>query len=53
MWILIKSYPNNVKWSEDGSYVEFIDLNVIQNSVIPTFFRHRNMLSFIRQVNDF
>lgn len=50
VYLKSKSYPSNVKWSQDGQHLILLDLQRIENEIIPSFFRHRNMLSFVRQV---
>lgn len=50
--ILSNSQVSNiVRWCEDGERFQIIQGERFQNEVIPMYFKHRNLKSFIRQLN--
>lgn len=40
-----------VSWNRDGDLFQIYDSDRFQNEVIPMYFKHRNLKSFIRQLN--
>lgn len=42
---------NIISWCEDGERFHIIQGDRFQNEVIPMYFKHRNLKSFIRQLN--
>jgi len=53
-WNLINTCdPRIASWSEDGLTFVVLDVDAFARNKIPQFFRHRNMSSFIRQLNSY
>lgn len=46
-----ESLNSIIRWTEDGSSFIISDIYNFTNSVLPTFFKHKNLSSFIRQLN--
>ena len=46
-----ESISNIICWAEDGSSFIIFDLFNFTNTVLPTYFKHSNLASFIRQLN--
>lgn len=44
-------YNDVIRWSSDGLSVEIIDRWRMENEVLPIFYRHSKIYSFIRQLN--
>ena len=44
-------YNSSISWSEDGRAFIILDHNLFSNGVLPVFFKHSNLSSFIRQLN--
>jgi hypothetical protein len=42
---------NVVSWNKDGDLFQIYDSDRFQNEVIPMYFKHKNLKSFIRQLN--
>ena len=49
-FLVFKAHPDMVFWSSDGDSRKFRNLDELERTVMPTYFRHSNRLSFIRQV---
>lgn len=45
--------PNIIRWSNDGTFIIIQDPGALVSSVLPNFFRHDNIQSFIRQLNSY
>ncbi|OMJ82418.1 hypothetical protein SteCoe_16894 [Stentor coeruleus] len=46
-----KTYENIIKWTNQGKAFEIIYLPAFMNEILPTYFKHKNFSSFIRQLN--
>lgn len=46
-----KQISSIINWCEDGERFHIIQGDRFQNEVIPMYFKHRNLKSFIRQLN--
>ena len=42
---------NIICWSDEGDKFQILNSNKFQNEVIPKYFKHKNLKSFIRQLN--
>ncbi|CAD8179894.1 unnamed protein product [Paramecium octaurelia] len=40
-----------IKWDEEGIKIKIIDKSLLQDSVLPRYFKHGNYSSFLRQLN--
>ncbi|XP_028296679.1 heat shock factor protein 1 isoform X2 [Gouania willdenowi] len=53
LWMLVED-PNTdslIRWSQSGSSFHVYDQGRFSKEVLPKFFKHNNMASFIRQLN--
>lgn len=50
---MVSNPANNhaVRFSDDGASVEIIDVSAFSDKVLPRYFKHKNISSFIRQMN--
>lgn len=46
-----ESLNSIIRWTEDGGSFLITDIYNFTNSVLPNFFKHKNLSSFIRQLN--
>lgn len=46
-----KDITSVIAWSEEGDMFQIINSNRFQNEIIPRYFKHKNLKSFIRQLN--
>lgn len=46
-------YSNLVSWNDDGTAFMIRDATQFANTVLPKYFKHNKISSFIRQVNFF
>ncbi|VDP34345.1 unnamed protein product [Soboliphyme baturini] len=55
LWTMVNSKKREcfIKWSEDGHSFYVTDTRKFSREVLPHFFKHQNMLSFIRQLNHY
>ncbi|CAD8084949.1 unnamed protein product [Paramecium sonneborni] len=44
-------YIDIIKWDEQGIKIQIIDKSLLQENVLPRFFKHSNYSSFLRQLN--
>ncbi|CAD8085905.1 unnamed protein product [Paramecium sonneborni] len=44
-------YIDIIKWDEEGIKIKIIDKSLLQENVLPRFFKHSNYSSFLRQLN--
>ena len=44
-------YKDYITWAVDGTEIQIKSPKKLEEKVIPHFFRHRNLASFIRQLN--
>lgn len=53
LWLLVedKDTDNLIKWSEEGNSFFVIDQDLFAKEVLPRYFKHNNMPSFVRQLN--
>eukprot|EP00127_Corallochytrium_limacisporum_P005876 Clim_evm21s214 gene=Clim_evmTU21s214 len=50
--LLDESNPNPyISWTQDGLCVKITDMEGFSRTVLPVWFRHRNVRSFVRQLN--
>jgi len=46
-----KEVANIICWTDDGEKFQILNSDLFQNEVIPKYFKHRNLKSFVRQLN--
>lgn len=46
-----RTYQNIIKWINQGKAFEILNLPTFMNEILPTYFKHKNLSSFIRQLN--
>lgn len=46
-----KTHADIVSWSEDGCFLVIKDLEKFTQTILPMYFRHNKMNSFVRQLN--
>ncbi len=46
-----KDIASVIAWSEEGDMFQIINSSRFQNEIIPKYFKHKNLKSFIRQLN--
>jgi len=46
-----KAHLDIVSWSDDGNYIVIKDLQKFTSKILPVYFKHNKMNSFIRQLN--
>jgi len=46
-----KNHLDIVSWSDDGNYIVIKDLQKFTQKILPVYFKHNKMNSFIRQLN--
>jgi HSF-type DNA-binding len=44
-------FQNIISWNDDGNSFIIKDLESFTNSVLPSYFKHKNFASFVRQLN--
>ncbi len=44
------SHKDIISWDDEGKSIRILDEKALENKILPQFFRHKNMKSFIRQV---
>ncbi|CAK69484.1 unnamed protein product (macronuclear) [Paramecium tetraurelia] len=49
--IQCSEYIDIIKWDEEGIKIKIIDKSLLQENVLPRFFKHGNYSSFLRQLN--
>ncbi|CAD8175215.1 unnamed protein product [Paramecium pentaurelia] len=49
--IQCNEYKDIIKWDEEGIKIKIIDKSLLQENVLPRFFKHSNYSSFLRQLN--
>ena len=53
LWKIMKDESNreHIDWSVDGLKIKIYNPHVFSQTVIPKFFKHKNIPSFVRQLN--
>ncbi|CAD8180480.1 unnamed protein product [Paramecium pentaurelia] len=46
-----KENSDIIRWDEDGMRIQILDRELLQEQVLPKYFRHANYSSFLRQLN--
>mmetsp|Transcript_6847 Transcript_6847/g.6714 ORF Transcript_6847/g.6714 Transcript_6847/m.6714 type:complete len:192 (-) Transcript_6847:885-1460(-) len=46
-----EDYRDIVSWTDDGNSFVIKDVNEFSSRILPLYFRHKNLASFIRQLN--
>jgi len=46
-----KTHADIVSWSEDGNFLVIKDIDKFTQTILPMYFRHNKMNSFVRQLN--
>jgi hypothetical protein len=44
-------YEETIRWGVQGKEFTILDIGHFEQTVLPLYFRHRNIHSFIRQLN--
>lgn len=42
-----------IRWNPHGTSFSILDTEIFEKNIIPRYFNHSNLSSFIRQVEDF
>ena len=48
-----KAEDSIVRWSDDGTSFIIVQPHVFQQNVLPLYFKHNNLCSFVRQLNTY
>lgn len=40
-----------IRWSDDGLSFQVLSRDAFEDEILPTYFKHNNMNSFVRQLN--
>eukprot|EP00948_MAST-09A_sp_MAST-9A-sp1_P001255 g1255.t1 len=51
LWQMMSADTTKIRWSDEGRSIVIINLEEFTNEILPTFFKHRNFSSFLRQLN--
>ncbi|XP_054249065.1 heat shock factor protein 2 [Indicator indicator] len=53
LWALVSEAPNNrlITWSQNGRSFLVLDEQTFAKEILPKYFKHNNMASFVRQLN--
>lgn len=53
LWALVEEEGTNevVRWSDTGESFFIYDPSILSKGLLPQYFKHNNMSSFIRQLN--
>ncbi|NXN98874.1 HSF2 protein, partial [Rhinopomastus cyanomelas] len=53
LWALVSEGPNNqlITWSQNGQSFLVLDDQTFAKEILPKYFKHNNMASFVRQLN--
>jgi len=52
VWTMVNAPEESlIQWSENGSTVMVLDVKQFAQTVLPKYFKHNNMDSFVRQMN--
>ncbi|NXD76672.1 HSF2 protein, partial [Halcyon senegalensis] len=53
LWALVSEAPNNqlITWSQNGQSFLVLDEQTFAKEILPKYFKHNNMASFVRQLN--
>lgn len=46
-----RTYQNIIKWINQGKAFEILNPPTFMNEILPAYFKHKNLSSFIRQLN--
>lgn len=49
---IIQKFPSHIGWSKGGDEVIVSQLQELEETVLPVYFRHKKLTSFIRQVTE-
>ncbi|NXH14644.1 HSF2 protein, partial [Bucco capensis] len=53
LWALVSEAPHNqlITWSQNGQSFMVLDEQTFAKEILPKYFKHNNMASFVRQLN--